>query len=1066
MLFFILVIACSQGSLFLAFGHRSRFPLEHSTWRYVSATAALVLVWLVMLGAAAVALYAELDANQFMPPLERLAYAVTLLLLGWAFLSADFIHWRSRSNLFIFSIAFILTLLFVNTARGWLADYETGLAFNASEYAPLWSAASGCIAAAALLLTALNTRHIVDAPLKALFFFLFVAGSAWDLLQIAQGDVTGNYQGGARLAYAAGLILLPVIIHRLAISLLENSLVEVVLAASQQAAALPAESPRPSASSPRDGLSLPSATQDSPRLLSAIGVMLEAGSGIDSSMQVVKAVLAGLEADICVLLHLPNDNTADVVAGWDAYGQKPLEGIVLDLSQQPALLSAAKRGDATTLLPDHHTDELQDLFKRLGVSGLSSVIVQPIMAQADLIGLLLVSCPYKQRDLSNSDLALLREIAIVAGYLLAGRDDDEQSPPSSPPQSKGETGAGGGAEGPAPAQLLEIRRELIMGLRGATERIGRLRLQIDGLETQLADEQARLLDRLWEGGMDAHAGSELHAAWCERARLLAACDISARDLLDAEAALRLLDSSDPPEQVVQEYIHKLYNSLLNARDRLRRQISALMVLRQSTPKESNAAVMQQLQDEAAQLELQRAQQDRRRASIVTRLETLSVVDGKANMLPALIQLAAQRKAYGHLLTDAQTQYKQLAAERQALLDAGIGDRLELEAQLKQLSADHEQLLDAREAMRREEQALRGQIETADSERDALQAARQDLEEALADQKDQHAEVQQRLDAMTEERDNLLIIRDQLTAKVAELLADETVADEQAGLEHELQRLRATVARLSQQREDLALDLSDARTELAETPDLAAPPAGRTHVLLSLLQDLCAPIESVRDYVDLLLAESIGILGAAQLQVLRMASDDIAGIAGLLANLQQAAALPGDKAGWQDAIDVAEIIEEVIAETTTRYADKGLLLELSLNDDLPPLEADCIGLKHMLTQLLANACEVSPPGASVIVSASKGWTQLPDAMSPAEALIFRVRDAGGGIASADLPRVFLRNYRAEYPAIPGVGDTGVGMTVARAIARAHEGDIWVTSETGKGSSFHLALPLQSAAETEA
>ena len=1065
MLFFLLVIACSQGSLFLAFGHRSRFPLEHSTRRYVAATAALVLVWLVMLGAAAVALYAELDANQFMPPLERLAYALTLLLLGWAFLSADFIRWRSRSNLIIFGAAFVLTLLFINTARGWLGDYETGLSFNASAYAPLWSAAAGCIAAAALLLTALNTRQIVDAPLKALFFFLFVAGSAWDLLQIAQGDVTGNYHGGARLAYAAGLILLPVIIHRLAISLLENSLVEVVLAASQQAAAVPAEAPRGAASSPRDGLSLTSASQDSPRLLNALGVMLEAGRGADAPGQVVKAVLSALPADICALLRLPNDNAADVVAGWDASAQKPLEGIVLDLSQQPTVLAAAKRGDATTLLPDHHGDELQDLFKRLGVNGLSSMTVQPVIARGEMLGLLLVGCPYKQTDLSAGDLALLREMAVAAGYVLAERGDDEPSPPPDPPPAPIDSDAGGDADAPAPAQLLEIRRELTAGLRGASERIGRLRLQIEGLTGQLADEQNRLLDKLSDGSGDSRAGMELRAAFCERARLLDACDASARQLLDAETALRLLDGSDPLEQSTRGYMHKTYNLLLNTRDRLRRQVSALMALRQATAADSHAAVLQQIQDEAAQLKLQRSQQDRRRAAILSRLESLGVADASAAMLPAMLQSAAQRRAYGQMLHRAEIRLDEAAAERQALLDAGAGDRQALDAQLKQLSADHEQLLDSREALRREVQALRNQLEAAATEKVALESAQQDLEESLADQQDKQAEFQRRLEAITVERDDLLTIRDQLTAKLAELLDDEAAAEERAGFERELESLRASVARLSQQREDLALDLSDARMALAQSPDAASAPTA-SNSLLSLLQDLRAPIESVRDYVDLLLAESIGILGAAQLQVLRMAADDIAGIAGLLANLRQAAALPVDDFSQNGALDVATLLEELIAEAAARYADKGLLLELSLDEELPPLQADCAGIQHLLTQLLTNACEVSPPGASVLVSAGLGRAQLRNTEQAVDALQLRVRDAGGGIASANLPRVFMRSYRADYPAIPGFGDSGVGMTVARAIARAHKGELWATSETGKGSTFHLALPLPSAAAPEA
>lgn len=1066
MLFFLLVIACSQGSLFLAFGHRSRFPLEHSTHRYVIATAALVLVWLVMLGAAVVALYAELDANQFMPPLERLAHALTLLLLGWAFLSADFILWRNRSNLFIFGCVFLLALLFINTARSWLLEYEAGLAFNAGEYALLWSAVTGGIAAALLLLTALNTRHIADAPLKALLFLLFVAGSAWELWQIAQGQVVGNYQGAARLAYAAGLVLLPVIIHRLAIGLLENSLVEVVLAASQQAAAVSAEAAGGTELSLHDGLSLSNPMHDSTRLLAAIGVMLESDNRADEPDRVVQAVRNAFAVELCLLLKLPDANMAEVVAGWDASTQKSLAGAALDLGEQPTLLAAAKRGDMITLLPDHHTDELHDLFRRIGVDGLSSMLVQPILARDELLGVLLVGSPYSQAGLNEVDRALLADIAVVAGFLLSGQAENRQEPQRAAALPTADSSARLGAEAPSHDVMLGIRRELTAGLAGSAERIAKLRLQIGGLEKQLADEQGRLLDRLAASDLDASASVGLRGAFCEQAALLSACEASANDLLDAEAALRLLNGSDTLEQSIHEYLHKQYNWRLNTRDRLRRQISALMVLRRSTPGDALATILQQLNDEHDQLELQQDQQRRRQASIVQRLETLGVTDIGATMLPALAHLHAERLAFGELLTDADARLASLQAERQSLLDAGAGDKQELEAQLKQLSADHESLLESREALRREQQHILAQTEAAEAARSTLENDKQLLETSLAEEKARQRETQDQIQTLVEERDNLLTIRDQLAAKVTELMEEGTTGEPSSQLQNELEMLRESVARLSQQREDLALDLSDARLESVPVPAPPALSARTAATLLSLLRDLYAPIGSVREYVDLLLAESIGILGAAQLQVLRLASAEIVVIADLLAELQHAASADAGRIELWDGIDIAGMIDEVIADTSSRVAEKSLLIELSLDDNLPPLTANFLGVKHMLTLLMTNACEVSPPGAQVLVSARKEGIHLNDNTGTIDALEVRVHDAGGGIASSDLPRIFARTYRAQYPAIPGLGDNGVGITVARAIARAHEGDIWVTSEKGKGSTFHLALPLQSAATTGA
>ena len=72
---------------------------------------------------------------------------------------------------------------------------------------------------------------------------------------------------------------------------------------------------------------------------------------------------------------------------------------------------------------------------------------------------------------------------------------------------------------------------------------------------------------------------------------------------------------------------------------------------------------------------------------------------------------------------------------------------------------------------------------------------------------------------------------------------------------------------------------------------------------------------------------------------------------------------------------------------------------------------------------------------------------------------RVRDQGIGIAAEDMSRLFVRFSRlAPYGDVPG---TGLGLYLARELARLHGGDIVAVSKPGKGSEFTLSLPLESA-----
>ncbi len=70
----------------------------------------------------------------------------------------------------------------------------------------------------------------------------------------------------------------------------------------------------------------------------------------------------------------------------------------------------------------------------------------------------------------------------------------------------------------------------------------------------------------------------------------------------------------------------------------------------------------------------------------------------------------------------------------------------------------------------------------------------------------------------------------------------------------------------------------------------------------------------------------------------------------------------------------------------------------------------------------------------------------------------VRDTGGGIAPEHLARVFDRFWRADN-ARRADGGSGLGLAIARALARRHGGDLTVTSELGRGSTFAMSIPLR-------
>jgi signal transduction histidine kinase len=104
------------------------------------------------------------------------------------------------------------------------------------------------------------------------------------------------------------------------------------------------------------------------------------------------------------------------------------------------------------------------------------------------------------------------------------------------------------------------------------------------------------------------------------------------------------------------------------------------------------------------------------------------------------------------------------------------------------------------------------------------------------------------------------------------------------------------------------------------------------------------------------------------------------------------------------------------------------------------------VQRMVSNLLDNAIKYTPSGGRVDVSVE---------LNASGSVAVTVSDTGPGIAEADLPYIFDRFYRGD-PSRAESG-SGLGLSLARTIARSHGGDIDVSSIPGEGSTFTVTLP---------
>ncbi len=233
---------------------------------------------------------------------------------------------------------------------------------------------------------------------------------------------------------------------------------------------------------------------------------------------------------------------------------------------------------------------------------------------------------------------------------------------------------------------------------------------------------------------------------------------------------------------------------------------------------------------------------------------------------------------------------------------------------------------------------------------------------------------------------------------------------------------------------------------------------RDEFVASLSQELRTPMTSITGYTDLLLGESVGLIGEMQRKFLQRIKANIERMSGMLNDLIGVTAIDAGQLEIRTAVvDIAEVIEDTIIGARAQVEEKELTLELNLPEQMPPVEADADCVHQIMANLVSNATKCSPVGSTVEVSAQ---VYDDEAGNPEETAYLKVsvRDSGGGIAPEDQERVFDRFYRAESPLINGLGETGVGLAIVKSLVEAHGGHTWVESEMGVGSTFSFLLPI--------
>lgn len=270
----------------------------------------------------------------------------------------------------------------------------------------------------------------------------------------------------------------------------------------------------------------------------------------------------------------------------------------------------------------------------------------------------------------------------------------------------------------------------------------------------------------------------------------------------------------------------------------------------------------------------------------------------------------------------------------------------------------------------------------------------------------------------------------------------------------LDGVRAGTRRLAAGRYDVPVErpgvpelaaLADDINHLAAT--LAASEQHRAALIGDVAHEMRTPLTTISGYLEgfddgLFTAPEMALTVRTEVTRLHHLAQDLASVS---------RSEEGQTALDLTRVDLCDLLHTVSTRVGPQFAAAGVELALVAPDRLLVV-LDSERMIQVLSNVIGNALAYTPAGGRVTVVASADTTGIR----------ISVTDTGRGLRPDDLERVFERFYRADPH--DHSGGTGIGLTISRAVVRAHGGDLVARSPgPGRGSTFEVTLPAQASAE---